>query len=75
MNIAYVMTKMSRGGGLERIITDKANALCNYPDIKVFILCLDSDDNDSPYYPLDSRVILVRRRSHFEPGQTTLLRN
>lgn len=75
MNIAYKMNKFSRGGGLERIIADKANELCRRPDVNVYILCLNADENENSYYSLDSRVKVVRRRSHFEPGGATMLRN
>jgi len=72
MNIAYLCGSLTNRAGLERIITDKANALCRYPDIKTYILCTTSTPDLKPAYDLNPKVTVVYLNKIFRPGATTL---
>ncbi len=72
MNIAYVISALSIRGGLQRIITDKANELCRVPGMKVFILCTADSPHRQPAFPVDNRVHVKYDTHFFDPGNTKL---
>lgn len=56
MNIAYIYTSYNTRGGLERILIDKANALCKRPDVNVHLIALEDPSETTPAYPLEREV-------------------
>lgn len=55
MKIAFLIGGLNIMGGYERIVVDKANALCTQEDIEVGIVCTHSVRHE-PVYKLDPRV-------------------
>lgn len=68
MKIAYVLSSVMRGGGVERIIIDKANALAEIPDMDVYLVSAQSDAHDMPVFSISDKVHTIRMGLGFEPG-------
>ncbi|MBP3590460.1 MAG: glycosyltransferase family 4 protein [Muribaculaceae bacterium] len=68
MKIAYILCNAMRGGGVERIIIDKANALAEIPDMDVYLVSAQSDAHDMPVFPISDKVHTIRMGLGFEPG-------
>lgn len=75
MNIAYFINSLSNAAGMERIITDKANALSRRPGVKVFIVCMMASEKDTPAYELAPEITLISLGLTFDPGTTDIRRN
>lgn len=68
MKIAYVLSSIMRGGGVEHIIIDKANALAEIPNMDVYLVSAQSDTHDMPVFSISDKVHTVRMGLGFEPG-------
>ena len=58
MKIVYLIHSLYSAGGMEMILTSKANWLCNRPDIEIWIVTSHMAGRKL-YFPLDSRIHLV----------------
>ena len=52
-------------GGIERVLTAKANYLADVAGYTVYIILTDGQDK-SPYYPLSSQIRLIQLGIEFE---------
>lgn len=55
MRIAYLIHSLHSPGGMEKILTSKADWLCAQPDTEVWIIYSHMRGRQ-PYFPLDSRI-------------------
>lgn len=58
MKILYVVGKLKLFGGIEKIVTDKANYLVDNGIADVAVLSLENEINDTPVFPLNSAIKL-----------------
>lgn len=68
MQITYIIESLSNSGGLERVISQKANWLANYKNYKITIITFVQRTDDDDFFDLDGRVNRVRWEiysSHF----------
>lgn len=57
MRVAFCIPRLDRSGGMERIVTERANYLVQHTDWEVWIVMTESADGDSlSFFPLDERV-------------------
>ncbi len=57
MKVMYVTDALAIWGGIERVLSDKANALVRYYGYEVCIVTTDQGDHPIPY-PLDERIVM-----------------
>lgn len=65
MNILYLIPSLTNSGGMERVLTDKVNYLTKTGKYNVIIVTTDMQDNEIPFYELDSRVSVVNFKIYF----------
>jgi glycosyltransferase involved in cell wall biosynthesis len=70
MTILYCIPSLSKPGGMERVVTVKANWLADVAGHKVHIV---TRVDGEPRFPLSSNVILHRIGSNYKKGLTDLL--
>ena len=57
--IAFVLGNISLGAGTERAVTNLANAFSRDENNQVFIVSINSEDKDKPYYPLEKGIKVI----------------
>lgn len=57
--IVYCTPSLYIPGGIERVLTTKANYLADVAGYTVYIILTDGQDK-SPYYPLSSQIRLIQ---------------
>ena len=57
--IAFVLGNISLGAGTERAVTNLANAFSRDKDNQVFIVSINSENKDKPYYPLNENIKVI----------------
>lgn len=65
MRIAYCIPTLYIPGGMERVLTLKANYLATLPDYEIAIIITDGKDK-KPYFPLDSSILVHQLDINFE---------
>lgn len=63
--IVYCTPSLYIPGGIERVLTTKANYLADVAGYTVYIILTDGQDK-SPYYPLSSQIRLIQLGIEFE---------
>ena len=63
--IVYCTSSLYIPGGIERVLTTKANYLADVAGYTVYIILTDGQDK-SPYYPLSSQIRLIQLGIEFE---------
>ena len=63
--IVYCTPSLYIPGGIERVLTTKANYLADVAGYTVYIILTDGQDK-SPYYPLSSQIWLIQLGIEFE---------
>ncbi|MDV8157309.1 glycosyltransferase family 4 protein [Acinetobacter bereziniae] len=64
--ILYLIPSLTNCGGMERVLTDKANYLVKTGKYDVTIMTTNMRDNDSPFYDLDSNIKVVNLEIFFD---------
>ncbi|MDE6807881.1 MAG: glycosyltransferase family 4 protein, partial [Prevotella sp.] len=65
MRIAYCTPSLYIPGGVERVLTTKANYLADVAGYEVYIILTDGKDK-KPYYPLSEKVHVINLDIRFE---------
>lgn len=65
MTIVYCTPSLYLPGGMERVLTTKANYLAEVEGYTVYIILTDGKDKQ-PYYPLSSKVHIIQLDINFE---------
>ncbi|MBJ2183933.1 MAG: glycosyltransferase family 4 protein [Muribaculaceae bacterium] len=68
MRIAYFINGLHIPGGLERIVCDKANAICNIPGYEVHIVVKNTRTKASAAFPIDPKIHIGQAGLPFDPG-------
>lgn len=67
MKIAFFIGGLNIKGGYERIIVDKANALCKQKDIEVEIVCTHTNYDNNTVFKIDPRINIRSINQKFHP--------
>ena len=68
MTIVYCIPQLYNAGGMERVLTQKANYLAALPDVEITIVTTERTPSGNPvsYFPLDKRVRVVELNIDFD---------
>lgn len=58
-HIAYCIPSLDHSGGMERVLTIKANYLADQLDYEVSIIITDDKDS-APYFPLSGKIRIIQ---------------
>ncbi|MBO3655747.1 glycosyltransferase family 4 protein [Acinetobacter bereziniae] len=65
IKLLYLIPSLKNSGGMERVLTDKANFLIKTGRYDVSILTTDMKNDERPFYHLDPRVLVVNSELFF----------
>lgn len=65
INILYCIPALYNAGGMERILTEKANYLANQPDFKIHVLTTDQKNKDV-FYELSQKIAVRHLNLDFD---------
>ena len=68
MTIVYCIPQLYNAGGMERVLTQKANYLATLPDVHVTIVTTELTPKGKPvsYFPIDKRIKVVELNIDFD---------
>ena len=60
MRITYIIESLSNSGGMERVVTQKANWLVNKTNYKITIITFAQKINENDFFTLDENVNRIK---------------